>query len=32
MLQNLILQFGKQLGEKAPEGLFDKLVSADAVN
>ena len=22
MLQNLILQFGKQLGEKGPKGLF----------
>ncbi len=26
MLQNFILQFQKQLGEKALEGLFDKLI------
>ena len=27
MLQNLILQFGKQLDEKAQRDFFDKLIS-----
>ena len=28
MIQKLILQFWKQLGEKGPKGLFDKLSAA----